>query len=75
MFLVHPRHIYLLLFEPTLQSQAIQDYISGDSDKYNNEQALVIYGPSGMGKSALMAKAIEQTEDDHKDKKVVYRFV
>jgi hypothetical protein len=55
--------------------QAIQDYISGDSDKYNNEQALVIYGPSGMGKSALMAKAIEQTEDNHKDKKVIYRFV
>jgi hypothetical protein len=28
-----------------------------------------------MGKSALMAKAIEQTEDTHKYKKVVYRFV
>jgi hypothetical protein len=55
--------------------QVIQGYISGDSDKYNNEQALVIYGPSGMGKSALMAKAIEQTEDNHKDKKVIYRFV
>ena len=51
--------------------EAIQSYIEG-----NNNQALVIYGPSGMGKSALMAKAIEQTEDKHKDKqKVIYRFV
>jgi hypothetical protein len=51
--------------------KAIQSYIESD-----NNQALVIYGPSGMGKSALMAKAIEQTEDKHKDKqKVIYRFV
>jgi antitoxin component YwqK of YwqJK toxin-antitoxin module/archaellum biogenesis ATPase FlaH len=51
--------------------EAIQSYIEGD-----NNQALVIYGPSGMGKSALMAKAIEQTEDKYKDKqKVIYRFV
>ena len=55
--------------------KAIQDYITGDSDKYNSKQSFVVYGPSGMGKSALMAKAIEQTEDNHKDKKVVYRFV
>lgn len=55
--------------------KVIQEYITGDSDKNNNEQALVIYGPSGMGKSALMAKAIEQTADTHKYKKVVYRFV
>ena len=51
--------------------KAIQDYINS-----SNNQALVIYGPSGMGKSALMARAIEQTEDKHKDKqKVIYRFV
>ena len=55
--------------------KAIQDYIDGNSDAYNNEQAFVVYGPSGMGKSALMAKAIEQTDDNQKDKKVVYRFV
>jgi hypothetical protein len=45
--------------------KAIQDYINND-----NNQALVIYGQSGLGKSALMAKAIEQTR-----KEKVFRFV
>ena len=56
--------------------QAIQDYIEDNHQKADNNQALVIYGPSGMGKSALMAKAIEQTEAKHQDKqKILYRFV
>jgi hypothetical protein len=52
---------------------AIQSYISGDKGKFNPNQPLVIYGPSGMGKSALIAKAVEQTECAHKN--VIYRFV
>ena len=48
----------------------IDDYIND-----NNTQALIIYGVSGLGKSALMAKAIENSINSYKDKKIIYRFV
>ena len=44
----------------------IQDYINTTSNA-----PLIIYGKSGMGKSSLMAKAIDQT----KEKNIIYRFV
>ena len=46
----------------------IRDYIDGDETR-----ALLIHGPSGMGKSALMAKAIEQAQAA--GHKTLYRFV
>ena len=49
--------------------EIIQNYVID-----NNQQSLIIYGPSGRGKSSLMAKAIQETEDGS-DKKVIYRFV
>ncbi len=47
----------------------IADYITNDQ-----QQPLIIVGRSGSGKSALMAKAIEQTETAS-TKKIIYRFV
>lgn len=47
----------------------IQDYISNEEDK-----PLIICGPSGIGKSSIMAKAIEDTSNNV-DKKIIYRFV
>ena len=49
--------------------KAIQEYIDG-----TNNQALVLYGKSGSGKSALIAKAIEETKAKN-TKKVLFRFV
>ena len=48
---------------------AISNYITDD-----NQQALVVYGKSGRGKSALMAKAIQEAENTLQTK-VLYRFV
>ncbi|RLD46283.1 MAG: hypothetical protein DRI88_07775 [Bacteroidetes bacterium] len=47
----------------------IQKYTGNDS-----HAPLVIYGRSGMGKSSLMAKAIEQTGNTSKAR-IIYRFV
>jgi len=49
--------------------QSIYDYITND-----NPQSLIIYGESGKGKSALIAKAIEEVKCKT-DKKVVFRFI
>ena len=49
--------------------ESIQRYISDDT-----QQTLVIYGPSGRGKSSLMSKAIQEAEESLQ-KKVLYRFV
>ncbi len=49
--------------------ETIGSYIKGDE-----EQPLIIYGASGLGKSSLMAKAIEQAKENG-SKKVFYRFV
>ncbi len=48
--------------------KAIADYIKG-----NNSHPLAVWGPSGSGKSALMAKAVEQARLNGKD--VIYRFI
>ena len=59
--------------------KAIDEYLKNDNK--NKNQALVVYGRSGLGKSSLMAKAIEKSlgpKDDGKydnEDKVVYRFV
>lgn len=50
--------------EKTLIS--IQNYL-----EIETTEPLIIYGPSGMGKSSLIAKAIEDTKDDNK----IFRFV
>lgn len=47
----------------------IHEYICDDNDK-----ALVICGPSGIGKSSIMAKAIEETANKT-SKKIVFRFI
>ncbi|QSZ42194.1 tetratricopeptide repeat protein [Sulfurimonas aquatica] len=49
--------------------KSIASYLQSDE-----EQALVIYGKSGRGKSALMSKAIEEAQTLAKSK-VLYRFV
>lgn len=49
---------------------AIDNYINND-----NNQALVIYGKSGLGKSSLMAKGIDDSLLKYSDKKIIYRFV
>ena len=49
--------------------KTITDYILN-----NDQETLVIYGKSGTGKSALMAKAIEESET-RLQQKVLYRFV
>jgi len=48
--------------------QIINEYINS-----KNQQALIIHGSSGIGKSSLMAKAIETQKSVQK--KVIYRFV
>ncbi|AGH82245.1 NACHT domain and WD40 repeat protein [Psychromonas sp. CNPT3] len=65
-FASNKRKFFLGQEEPL---QKIADYISDD-----NQKPLVIYGKSGSGKSALIAKAIELAELNS-PKKVVYRFV
>lgn len=49
---------------------AIAGYLKGSDAK-----PLAIVGEPGSGKSALMAKAIEQAQEAHSDALVVYRFI
>lgn len=49
--------------------QEIQNYISNENDK-----PLIICGQSGIGKSSIIAKAIEDTSIQT-SKKIVYRFI
>ena len=49
--------------------KVIDNYINGD-----NENPLIIYGKSGLGKSALMAKAIDLAMDQN-SYKIIFRFV
>lgn len=48
-------------------------------DKYLNDnncnEALILYGKSGNGKSSLIAKAIDNTKNLYRNKRVVYKFV
>jgi len=48
----------------------IQDYLNGP-DKH----PLAIYGASGTGKSALMAKAIDRARNLYPDATVIFRFI
>jgi hypothetical protein len=50
--------------------KAIEDYLSN-----NSPHTLAIIGEGGTGKSALMAKAIQQTQEFHPKAKIVYRFI
>lgn len=50
--------------------RVIESYIDGD-----NKQPLVIYGKSGLGKSSLMAKAIDEAMGRKAKGTIVYRFV
>lgn len=48
----------------------IDDYLQGPSI-----HPLVIYGPSGSGKSALMAKAVKSSQHKHGNAELVCRFI
>jgi WD40 repeat protein len=48
----------------------IAAYIHGDQ-----QSPLVVYGPSGSGKSALMAKAFLDAADKHKQEYIIRRFI
>ncbi|WP_421796833.1 DUF4062 domain-containing protein [Haliscomenobacter sp.] len=53
-----------------------QDSVLKKIEDYINDiqpQPLVIYGKSGIGKSSIMAKAIENSI--HKERKVIFRFI
>jgi NACHT domain- and WD repeat-containing protein len=49
---------------------AIQTYLGDDGDTL-----LAIHGQSGVGKSAFMAKAIQQSLDSHTSSEIIYRFI
>ena len=48
----------------------IADYL-----KDSESRSFAIVGGGGTGKSALMAKAIEQTQESHREVQIVYRFI
>ena len=50
--------------------KTIVDYVNG-----SDSHPLVVWGPSGSGKSALMAKAIQQSQHAHPDANIIYRFI
>ncbi|MEW6533587.1 MAG: tetratricopeptide repeat protein [Thermodesulfobacteriota bacterium] len=50
--------------------QTIAQYIDG-----GGPHPLVIYGESGSGKTALMAKAVEQAQERHKEAQVIFRYI
>jgi hypothetical protein len=52
------------------QRAAIASYLAGSS-----QHPLVLFGPSGLGKSALMARAVADAETAGRGVPVVYRFV
>jgi len=41
----------------------------------STRRSLVIVGAGGTGKSALMARAIQQTQEEHPKAEIVYRFI
>ncbi|WNL16133.1 DUF4062 domain-containing protein [Arcobacter cryaerophilus gv. pseudocryaerophilus] len=60
-------------FLPNSRKEAlkrIEDYISSEEN-----QTLVIYGKSGLGKSSLIAKAIDDAEIKFLDTKIIYKFI
>jgi len=50
--------------------KSVADYVNG-----NDSCPLVIWGSSGSGKSALIAKAIQQSMKDHPRANCIYRFI
>jgi hypothetical protein len=60
--------------------KAINAYLGlGENDEFTqyqrSAQALVIYGKSGIGKTALIAKAVDNLITTTNNRRVVYRFV
>jgi NACHT domain- and WD repeat-containing protein len=43
--------------------------------KSSNNHPLAVFGESGSGKTALMAKAIEQVQKEYLEAKVIFRFI
>jgi tetratricopeptide (TPR) repeat protein len=41
----------------------------------DNASPLAIYGEGGMGKTALVSKAIEQAKEEHGEASIIYRFI
>jgi WD40 repeat protein len=54
----------------TIILKKITDYIQGD-----DSHPLAIYGPSGSGKSALIARAVQDALQDNLAKEVLFRFI
>ncbi|MBU1712412.1 MAG: DUF4062 domain-containing protein [Proteobacteria bacterium] len=54
----------------TVILQTIADYIKGD-----DRHPLAVFGASGSGKTALMAKVVEQVQKEYKDAEVIFRFI
>ena len=50
--------------------QTVADYI-----KEANSRPLAVFGASGSGKTALIAKAVEQARNEHPDAEVIFRFI
>jgi hypothetical protein len=50
--------------------QAIRDYLTGEE-----QRVLAVAAEGGAGKSALMAKALEEATDAHANAQIVYRFI
>lgn len=50
--------------------QAVGDYL-----KRGDHHPLAVYGASGSGKSALMARAVEQVRSDNPNAQIVVRFI
>jgi len=50
--------------------QTIDDYIKGA-----NPHPLAVFGESGSGKSALMARAVEQTRNGPQNAEIIFRFI
>lgn len=57
--------------ERTKSQSAITAYLESEESM----QPFILHAPSGMGKSAVMAKAIESQEEELDSHKIVYRFV
>ena len=50
--------------------EAISDYIEGESNR-----VFAIFGEPGSGKSALIARAVEQALNEYPDSELVFRFI
>lgn len=51
--------------------QTLNDYLNNPSEK----RVLAMIGDSGSGKSSVMAEMIRQTEENHANATIVYRFI